>query len=128
MRPQVPSDISNQDALNKSVNKTLNGNLSPGTPTSFDVTGYPKSFDIDNMGQCIRIGSVANPNALPNAWTANNTDLTIKHDLHKVPFGVIVIFKTAPADVYFGTIPPTDTKITLQTTNDTTDTTVWILA
>lgn len=129
MQPQKASSISNQDQYNKSITRALAGNLSPGNGVTFDTSGQPLTFSADNMsGILIRIGSLANPNALPASWTGNNTDLTIAHNLGKVPYGVFAIAKYAVADVWFGTVAPTDTNITLQTDNDTTDMTIWILA
>jgi hypothetical protein len=129
MQPQKASSISNQDQYNKSLSRVLDGNVSPGNGLTFASDGTPLTYSFDNMsGVIIRIGSLANPNGLPAHWTANNTDLTIAHNLGKVPYGIIVIYKTAAADVFFGTIAPTDMNITLQTSNDATDTTIWILA
>jgi hypothetical protein len=129
MQPTKASSIGSQDQLNKSISLVLAGNVSPGNGDTFDANGQPLTFTQDNMsGILIRIGSLVNPNVLPAAWTGNNTDLTIAHNLGKVPYGVIVIAKYAAADVWFGTIAPTDMNITLQTNNDATDITVWILA
>lgn len=129
MQPQKASSISNQDQLNKSINRVLAGNVSPGNALTYDASGYPLTYSPDNMSAIlIRIGSLANPNGLPASWAANNTDLTIAHNLGKVPYGVVVISKFAAADVWFGTIPPTDSQVTLQTNNDATDVTVWLLA
>lgn len=129
MQPQKATSITNQDQYNKSLTRILAGNVSPGNGLTFDANGQPLTYSSDNMsGVIIRIGSLANPNALPARWTANNTDLTIAHNLDKIPYGVIVIAKYAAADVWFGTIAPTKMNITLQTNNDTTDITVWILA
>lgn len=129
MQPTQASSISVQDHFNKSINRVLAGNVSPGNGLTFDANGQPLTYSQDNMsGIIIRIGSVTNPNALPAAWTANNTDLTIAHNLGKVPYGVIAIAKYAAADVWFGTVAPTDMNITIQTNNDATDMTVLILA
>jgi hypothetical protein len=129
MQPQKAASISNQDQYNKSLTLVLAGNVSPGNGLTFASDGTPLTYSTDNMsGSIIRIGSLTNPNALPAAWTGNNTDLTIAHNLGKVPYGIIVIYKTAAADVFFGTVAPTDMQITLQTTNDATDTTIWLLA
>jgi hypothetical protein len=129
MQPQKASSISNQDTLNKSFTRVLSGNVSPGNGLTFDANGQPLTFSQDNMsGVIIRIGSVTNPNALPAAWTGNSTDLTIAHNMGKVPYGVFAIAKYAAADVWFGTIAATDMNITLQTDNDATDMTVLILA
>lgn len=129
MQMRTPASTSNQDTLNKSVNRVLSGNVSPGNGLTFDSSGQPLTYAQDNtIGIIIRIGSVSNPNALPAAWTGNNTDLTIAHNLNVVPYGFIVIAKYAAADVFYGSIAPTETNITLQTTNDATDITIWILA
>ncbi len=123
------SHLVKEAIFNKDLNRVLAANISPGNGLTFDAAGYPLTYSQDNMsGILIRIGSLANPNGLPAHWTANNTDLTIVHNLGKIPYGVIAIFKQAAADVWFGTVAPTDTDITLQTNNDATDMTVWILA
>lgn len=128
MRPQTPATISSQDQLNKSVNQVLSGNVSPGNGLTFDTLGQPLTYSTDNtVGLIIRVGSAANPNALPNFWAGNNTNTTITHNLGKVPTGFIVVGKFAAADVFFGTVAATTTTITLQTTNDATDISIWIL-
>ena len=124
-----PSSITNQDQYNKSLFKALAGNVSPGNGLTFDGIGQPLTYSTDNMsGLIIRIGSVSNPNGLPAHWTAPNTDLTIAHNLNKVPYGYILIAAYAAVIVFFGTVPPDETTITLQVNNDTSDTTIWILA
>lgn len=130
MQPRVPTGISNQDTLNKSVNTVLAGNVSPGNGLTFDSNGQPLTYSTDNMsGIIIRIGSNANPNALPAAWPSSpNTDLTIAHNLNTVPYGYILIAAYTGAIVYYGSIAATATNITLRTTDETTDTTIWILA
>ena len=129
MLPQIPTSISNQDNYNKSLALVLQGNVSPGSGLTFDSDGQPLTYATDNMsGVIVRIGSVSNPNALPAAWPGVGTNLTLAHNLNKVPYGIILIAKYAACDVWLGTIPPTDTDITLQTSNDATDTTIWILA
>lgn len=129
MRSQTPASISNQDQLNKSVHKTLNGNVSPGNGLTFDTHSQPLKFNPDNMsGIIIRIGATANPFSLPAAWAAANTDLTFAHNLNKIPYGFIVIAKRGPCDVYWGSIDATSTNITLKTTDATVDTTIWLLA
>lgn len=129
MQPQNPTSISSQDEYNKSLARVLAGNLSPGNGLTFAADGTPLTYSTDNTsGSIIRIGSLANPNGLLDHWTGNNTDLTIAHNLGKAPYGIVVIYKTAAADVFFGSIPPTNINITLQTTNDATDTTIWLLA
>ena len=129
MQPQKATSISDQDRFNKSLSRVLAGNVSPRNGLTFDANGQPLTYSADNMsGIVIRIGSLANPNGLPAHWTANNTDLTIAHNLGKVPYGVVVIAKYAAADVWFGTVAATDMNVTLQTNNDSTDTTVWLLA
>lgn len=130
MQPRVPTGITNQDLLNKSTNLVLAGNVSPGNGLTFDPNGQPLTYSTDNMsGIIIRIGSNANPNALPASWPSSpNTDLTIAHNLNKIPYGYILIAAYTGAIVYFGSIAATATNITLRTTDETTDTTIWILA
>lgn len=129
MQPQIPTSLSNQDEFNKNLARVLANNLTGGTATSWDASGYPLTYKQDNISGCIiRIGSLANPNALPNAWVGNNVDTTITHNLGKIPYGFIVIGKFATADVFFGTVAPTEKTVTLQTTNDATDITILLLA
>lgn len=129
MQVQTPSSVSNQDEYNKSVNRALSGNISPGNGNGTeDSAGQPLAFTTDNtVGRIIRVGSRTNPNGLPNHWSASNTDLTIEHDLNLVPYGYIVIAKSATCDVFWGTVPATVTFITLQTTNANAETTIWLL-
>lgn len=128
MQPRTAAGISNQDQLNKSFGQVLANNVSPGNGLTFAADGTPLTFSPDNLvGIMIRIGSTANPNMLPAAWPAANTDLTIAHNLGSVPTGFIITAKFAAADVFYGTIPADATNITLQTTNAATDITIWIL-
>lgn len=129
MQVQTPSTVSNQDEYNKSVNRALSGNISPGNGNGTeDSAGQPLTFTTDNtVGRIIRVGSTANPNGLPNSWPASNTNLTIEHDLNAVPYGYIVIAKSGPCDVYWGTVAATATFITLKNTDATQDTTIWLL-
>jgi hypothetical protein len=129
MQIQNPSGITNQDTLNKSINKVMSGNVSPGNGLTFDLNGQPLTFSIDNMSGCIlRIAALGNPVGAPGAWTASNTDHVITHNLNKIPYGYLVIAKSKPCDVYWGSLPATNTTITLKITDDTADTTIWILA
>lgn len=123
MQPQIPGGISNQDVLNKSVNKVLSGNVSPGSGLTFDVNGQPLTYATDNVnGVMVRIGGGA-----PASWPAANTDLTIAHNLGVKPYGFIITAKNMACDVYWGSIQPTDTNITLRCTA-VADTTILILA
>lgn len=129
MKVQTPSTVSNQDEYNKSVNLVMSGNISPGNGDGTeDSAGQPLAFTTDNtVGRIIRVGSTANPNGLPNHWAASNTNLTIEHDLNTVPYGYIVIAKSGPCDVYWGTVAATTNFITLKNTDATQDTTIWLL-
>lgn len=128
MRTITPTPSSVQDDLNKSVNKTVNGNLSVASGATFDSTGQPLTFNPDNMcGLVIRIGSTANPHSLATHWTASNVDLTITHSLNKTPFGYLVIAKSGTCDVYWGSVAATLNTITLRITDASQDTTIWIL-
>lgn len=129
MQVQAPTSLSIQDQYNKNLYRALAANLTAGNPVTYAADGSGLTFSPDNVsGIIIRIGSLANSNALPNHWAGNNVDLTIAHNLGRVPYGIILIAKWASTDVFFGTVAATDTEITLQTTNDTTDTTILILA
>jgi len=130
MRIQQAATISNQDQLNKNLTRILNANITAGNPLTYSaIDGSPLTFNQDNIsGIIIRIGSNANPNGLPASWPGNNVDLTIAHNMGRVPYGIIVIAKWASTDVFFGSIAPTDMNVTLQTTNDATDTTILLLA
>lgn len=128
MLPQIPSSISNQDELNKSTVKVLSGNVSPGSGLTFDANEQPLTFDTANtVGAIFRIGSTTNPLMQMLSWPASTTNYTFAHNLNAIPYGYIVIAKSGPCDVYWGSIPPTDTEITLQITDSTQDTTIWIL-
>jgi hypothetical protein len=45
-----------------------------------------------------------------------NTDLTLTHNLGRVPVGYIVMSKTAACDIFTGTVAATTTQITIQGT------------
>lgn len=128
MQPITPTPTLPQDDLNKSLNKVLTGNVSPGNGLTFDTNGQPLTYSIDNQsGVLLRIGAVGNPVGAPFAWTGSNTNLTIQHNLNKVPYGFHIVAKSATCDVFWGTIQPTLMNITLQTTNDAADVTIFVM-
>lgn len=126
MRPQNPSRISDPHEVLVSVNRVLLGNVSMGNATGFDSTGQPTAYQQDNTdGTMVRVGSNANPNALPNFWTSGPTIIT--HNLGRVPIGYYITRKSKTCDVFDGTVASwTETVISLQITDDTADTTVYI--
>lgn len=129
MQPRTPTSITNQDLYNKSVGQVLAGNVTPGNGLTFAADGTPLTYSTDNMGGVIiRVGSTANPNALPYNWPAVSTNLTITHNLNKLPYGYILIASYAATNIFWGTVSATTTTITLQTNNASFDTTIWILA
>ena len=130
MQPRNPTGITNQDLYNKSVGKVLAGNVSAGNGLTFAASdGTPLTYSTDNMGgMIIRIGSTANPNAQQYSWPGVDTNLTLTHNLNKLPYGFILVASYAATSIFWGTIKPTTTQITLQTSNASNDTTIWILA
>lgn len=130
MIPQTPTSVSNQDEYNKSINRVLVGNVSPGNGDgTYDSAGQPLAFTTDNTVGCIiRVGSVGNPHSLPNSWVGSNLDTTITHNLNTVPYGYIVIAKSGTCDVYWGSLMASLTTICLKNTDGNQDTTIWILA
>lgn len=128
MTPIVPTPTLDQHTINTNVTKVLTGNVSPGNGLTFDANGFPLTYSTDNQsGLLLRIAAVGNPVMAPAAWTASNTDLTIAHNLNKVPYGFVVISKFKTCDIYWGSIPPTLMNITLRTTDDTADVTVFVM-
>jgi hypothetical protein len=126
MQAQTPSVITNQNIQNLSFNNVLNGNVSIGSPLTYDSAGVPATFSQDNGdGILIRVASVANPEGLPQAWAGNNVSTTITHNLGRVPIGYYVTKKTGPCDVYDGSSTPTSSAITLCCTTGV-DTVIYI--
>jgi len=129
MQPRTPTGITDQDLYNKSVGQVLAGNVSAGNGLTFAADGTPLTFSTDNLGGIIiRVGSISNPNGQQFHWTAANTNLTITHNLNKLPYGFVLIASYAVTNIFWGTIPPTTTQITLQSSAVTEDTTIWIMA
>jgi len=130
MQPRKPTGITNQDLYNKSLGTVLAGNVSAGSGLTFAASdNTPTTYSTDNTsGVIIRVGAVTNPNGQTFAWPAINTNLTITHNLNVVPYGFILIASYAATNIFWGTIAATATTITLQTSNATYDTTIWILA
>jgi hypothetical protein len=128
MQTITPTPTIEQHSLNVSVNKVLAGNVSPGNGLTFDTNGQPLTFSTDNQsGLLIRIGAVGNPFGVPAAWVASNTNLTIAHNLNKVPYGFHLVSKSKACDVFMGSILPTKMNITLQCTDATADVTVFVM-
>src|SRR5271154_4029331 len=130
MQPRTPTGITNQDLYNKSVGQVLAGNVSAGNGLTFSpADGTPLTFSTDNLGGVIiRVGSTTNPYGQQFHWAAANTNLTITHNLNKLPYGFVLIASYAATNIFWGTTPPTTTQITLQASAVTEDTTIWIMA
>ena len=47
-----------------------------------------------------------------------DTDFTVDHNLGRLPVGYIVMTKTAPVDIYTGSMLATATQLTLRATNN----------
>jgi len=118
MQSQIPAVDTNQQTQNLSFAKVLAGNVSIGSPASYDSAGNPATFTQDNGdGILIRVGTFTNPFSLANSWAGNTIDTTITHNLGRVPIGYYVTKKTVSCDVYDGSISPTTSTITLRNTN-----------
>jgi len=128
MKPVQPSAQTSVSVQNTSVAKVLNANVSIGSTASYDSAGNPATFSQDNGdGIMIRVGSQGNPLGLPQAWTGNNVNTTITHNLGRVPIGYYVTKKTGSCDVFDGTVAATDSTITLQcSAGSTIDTIIYI--
>lgn len=129
MQPTIPTPTLDQHTQNVSVAQVLSGNVSPGNGLTFDTNGQPLTFSTDNQsGILLRIGAHGNTLGTSSSWPATpNTNLTIAHNLNKVPYGCHVISKSAACDVFLGTIAPTAMNITLQCTSSSADTTVFVM-
>ena len=99
-----------------------------GKRQTFDASGQAATFTQDNgNGVMIRVGAVGNPHGLAQFWTANNTPTIIVHNLGRVPLGYYVVRKSAACDIFDGTVAAwTTANISLETTNDAADTTIYI--
>jgi len=128
MKPQNPGAITDSLLQHKSVYKVLRANVSIGQVETYDATGVPATFIQDNGdGILIRVGTHANPHGLANAWTGNNTDTIVTHNLGRVPIGYYVTKKTVSCDVYDGTVLPDESTIVLKNTAGlTADTVLYI--
>ena len=128
MKPMNPSGVSNFTQVLNSFFKTFVGNIGFGNPTAYDAAGNGTTFEPDNgNGILIRVGSITNPNNLPNFWAGNNTPTVITHNLNRRPVGFFVAGKDRACDIYLGNPPvATDMTITLYITVDTADTLLYI--
>ena len=127
MQPIQPSQQSMYQSI-QSYFRVLLGNISLGSPSTFDANGVGTVFPQDNgSGVLIRIGTNANPFTLPNFWAGTNVATTVVHNLNRVPIGFFVASKTKTCDVY-NAAPFTATvlNITLYCTDDTADDLVYI--
>jgi hypothetical protein len=121
------SNIKMLDIFN-SIYKVLTGNISFGSPTAFDNAGTGITYNTDNTdGVLIRVGASSNPNVLPNSWGANNTPVTITHNLNRRPVGYLVMCKDKTCDVYSGNPFVADLNtISLAITDGSADTLLYI--
>jgi hypothetical protein len=97
----------------KNIAKTLNGNLTYGTPTGVkDSTGVYSEFDTDNVNNAIfRIGANGTHNG-QYQWSSGGV-VTIAHGLQRQPIGYKLLDKDIACDVYRTGGAPTKTTIQL---------------
>lgn len=131
MQPIKPGALLDNQIQHISVAKVLSANVAIGQVATYDSTGTPATFSQDNgNGIMIRVAAGTNPEALPNAWVADNVDTVITHNLGRVPIGYYVCKKTASCDVYDGSVGYsawTVSTITLRNTvGNTVDTVLYI--
>ena len=129
MRPMNPSGLSqNFMEVLKSFYKVIAGNIGFPKPSTFDANSVPLTYTPDNTdGQLIRVGSITNPNALPNFWAGNSVATTITHTLARVPVGFIVCSKDKSCDIYNASpYAATSTTLVLYNTVDTADCLIYI--
>jgi hypothetical protein len=108
----------------QSVYKVLNGGISESQPTGQDPSGVFNKFQQDNgAGVTLRIGALGS--AEPLKWTGNNIGLVINHGLQRQPIGFRIHDQDQGGTVY-RTVPPDATQITLATTSDIMNVTVYI--
>lgn len=109
----------------QSVQKVLNGGIAEATPLSTNAAGIYNTFAPDNgNGTTLRIG--ANGGSESYNWpSAPNTGLTIYHGLGRQPIGFRVHDIDGNANIY-RTIAPDENQITLATTDQTVNATVYI--
>ena len=128
MQPITPTPTITQDQLNKSINQVLSGQVSPGNGLTFDSNKQPLTFSTDNQsGLLIRIGANGNTLGTQYSWPGSNTNLTVVHNLNKVPYGFQVVAKSKTCDVFWGSVLPTAKQATLQCSDDTADVTVFLM-
>ena len=128
MRTLVPTPTIEQHTVNTNFALVLNGNVSPGNGLTFDSNGQPLTYSTSNQsGILLRIGAAGNPHGAPFAWVTSNANLTVQHNLNKVPYGFHLVSKNKSCDVFQGTILPTAMNITLQCTDATADITVFVM-
>lgn len=73
----------------------------------------------------VGFGDGTNPDNISGVWAtvvfpAPNTDVTVTHNLGRIPVGYIPMTKLAACDVYTGSVAPTTTQLTLRGTVATT--------
>jgi len=104
---------------------------------NLNITGPPRATDswisqfiqmlkniYNNLAQAINgnltFGDGTFADNMLNAWVNTttpatpNTDFTVTHNLGKIPAGYIVMEKDRAVDVYTGSVPATDTQLTLR--------------
>jgi hypothetical protein len=80
-------------SLYRTISRVINGNLGFGDGTNTDnISGVWKSVTI----------------------TLADTDITVTHNLGRIPVGYLVMSKTQACDIYDGSVAPTTTQITLK--------------
>lgn len=110
-----------------SVVQALNGNVEVATAIGVDSNNWANNFAPANMtGVSIRIGATGNLSPAGYQWAASSADLQISHGLGRVPIGFLVIYKNKTCDVWAGTTKPDNQFLTLQTSDASAETTIWI--
>jgi len=106
------------------------------TPSIDWVTPKPEEKSLSRFGQTLQkvyrnftsvvngkigYGDGTNSDNIDGVWKTvtfptANTNLTITHNLGRIPVGYHVMTKSAATDIFNGTLPSTSTQITLQST------------
>jgi len=105
----------------------LNGNVEVATAIGVDLNNWANNFAPANMaGVVYRIGAIGNIAPSGYQWGAANTDLQISHGLGRSPIGFLVVYKNKTCDVWAGTTKPDNQFLTLQISDASAETSIWI--
>jgi len=79
-----------------------------------DITRFLKQLLSQFNGNIEFHKNVRSSSLLTFSFTAVDTNITVNHDLNRIPVGYLAVSLTVPMSIYIGSLPWSSTSITLK--------------